>query len=155
MRQLDLKNSDVIIFNGKGEPELKARLRAGKYEGPLAVGSDWLRLNWLKILEGESEEPTSAIAEFDRVVTAGSASDYGIVQVFHLDDDHLKVVQQFLFNTRGTSKAGSSYDAKTNVLAIRGVHRWEHCCPTQLDIVEFHFEGRVFKQTAYHRGSLQ
>jgi hypothetical protein len=155
IRQLDLNNSEVVIFDDKGEPELKAHLRGGKYEIHYRVGSDWLRHNWLKVLNGDSGETETAVAEFDWVATGASASDYGVVQLFQLDDGHLKVVQQILFNTRGSKKVGAFFNPKSNVLVVRGVHGWEHCCPTRLDVVTFRFDGSAFKQVAYHMAPLQ
>jgi hypothetical protein len=155
IRNLDLRNADVIVFNANGGPWLKAHLRGGKYEIHYRVGSDRLRLNWLKVLNGDSGETETAVAEFDWVATGASASDYAVVQVFQMHDGHLNVVQQILFSTRGSDKAGASLSSKSNVLTIRGVHGWEHCCPTQLDVVTFRFDGSAFKQVAYHMAPLQ
>jgi hypothetical protein len=155
LRQIDLKNFDVMTFDENGKPDLKAHLRAGKYEARSEGTRYWLGLKWFKVPHKEPNEPETAVAQFDLVVTSGSASDYGVVQVFRLDDGHLKVVQQILFNTRGNAKVGAMLDAKSNTLTIRGVHGWDHCCPTQLDIVRHRLESDVFNRVANHREPLQ
>jgi len=155
VRELDLKESEVIIFGERGRMWVKGRLHRGLYEVSHKVGGEWLRLNRLKFPTAESGKPESGVAYFDWVSTGASASDYGVLQVLQIRDGHLYVAQQIEFNTRGSSKAGATFSPETNVLTIQGVHGWEHCCATELDVVRFRFEGGVFKQAGYHKTPLQ
>jgi hypothetical protein len=107
------------------------------------------------VLQRGPSEPEIAVAQFDLVETAGSSSDYGVVQVFRLKEDHLTVVQQILFNTRGNAKVGAAIDARSSTLTIRGVHGWEHCCPTELDVLRFRIDDGLFKLAGHGRVALE
>jgi len=155
IRELDLRESDVLIFAPGGKTWVKARLHGGLYDVRHKLSSDWVRFNWLRLSAHGAADPEVGVAYFDWVSTGASASDYGVVQVLRIRDGHLNVGQQMVFNTRGSSKAGASFSAKTNVLTVRGVHGWEHCCPTDLDVVQFRFEGELLRQVHYRREPLQ
>ena len=155
LRRLDLKDSEVVTFDEGGRPGPKAHLRAGKCEVRFKETSYWLGLKWSMVLQNEPSETEIAVAQFDLVETAGSSSDYGVVQVFQLKEGRLSVVQQILFNTRGSAKVGATLDARSNTLTIRGVHGWEHCCPTELDVVRFRIDGDLFKLMGHRKVPLE
>jgi hypothetical protein len=69
------------------------------------------------------------------VTTGASASDFQVVQVFSIRDNHPVLVQQILFNTRGCKTAGAKYSAQARTLTVKAVHGWEHCCPKTLDVL--------------------
>jgi hypothetical protein len=96
-----------------------------------------------------------AIAYYIWAMWAGSSSDYGVVQLLHIEDGHLKIVQQILFNSRGSEKAGAFCNAGSNALTIRGVNDWENCCPTGLDVVKFRLKEGVLKQVYYGTAALE
>lgn len=157
LRQLDFRNFRFHVFDENGEPELTAKLRNGKYDSKerdpkwrMGDGYDWLGLDWVRFM-GENSE--FAIVSFSWVTAGGSASDFGVVQVFSLREGHPVVIQQILFNTRG---CGTSAGLSTRllVLTVSGVHGWEHCCPNTLDVVKFRWTGNSFQRKNYNSAPL-
>jgi hypothetical protein len=152
LRHLDFHNLQFRIFDEHGKSMLAARLRNGKYESKWTPGngSNWLRLDWVRFVDEESQ---FAIASLSWVTTGGSASDFGVVQVFTLREGHPVVVQQILFNTRGCG-ASSALTTHPLLLTIKGVHGWEHCCPNTLDVIKFNWAGGSFQRRSHHSVSL-
>jgi len=155
LHQLDFKNTGVIFFGEKGVPDFHARLRRGSFEQLHKIGGDSVSFAWMKFLGDRSAEPDYAVAYYIWAMWAGSSSGFGVVQLLHIDDGHPKVVQQILFNLRGSEKAGAFFNAKSNTLTIRGVDDWEHCCPTGLDVVKFQLSDGVLKQVHYGKAPLK
>jgi len=143
LRQLDSKSSEVIIFDEKGSPDYRAHLRHGSFEKLHKIGGDGVSFGWVKYLGNSSLEPEYAVTYHIWTTWAGSSSAYGVVQLLHIEDGRLRVVQQILFNLRGSKKAGALFNARSNGLTICGVNDWEHCCPAGLDVVQFQLkDGR-------------
>jgi hypothetical protein len=153
--QLNVKNSEVIIFGKKGRPDYHAHLRHGSFEEHDKIGGDSLSFEWVKYLGESSAEPNYAVTYHIWAMWAVSSSGFGVVQLLHTEDGHLKVVQQILFNLRGSEKAGAFFNAKSNALTIRGVNDWEHCCPTGLDVVQFQLKDGTLKQIHYGKAPLK
>jgi len=155
LRQLDLKNAEIIFFDEKGMPDLHAHLHGGGYEKLHKIGGDRVKFVWLKYIETAPIEQDYAVAYYVWSMWAGSSSAFGVVQLLHIEDGHLKVVQQLLFNLRGSEKAGAFFSAKSNALTIRGVNDWEHCCPTELDVVKFQLNDGLLIQIHYGKAPLR
>lgn len=153
LRGVDFRNFHFHIFNEHGNSILTAKLRNGKYESvwTLRDGSNWLRPDWLRFMGEQSE---FAIVSLSWVSTGGSASDFGVVQVFSLRSQHPVVVQQILFNTRGCN-ASSEFSSLYRVLTIKGVHGWEHCCPTTADVMQFRWTDGSFRMKSQHSVPLR
>jgi hypothetical protein len=150
--RLNLKNGDLVIFHGNRASYLRAHLHNGAYRKLYAgAGGDEVELDWVRFIRNDSGQANYAFAYYTWVSWAGSSSDSGIVQLLQLVDGHVKVTQQILFNVRGSEKAGADFDTKSNTLKIRGVHGWEHCCPTELDFIRFHFDDGLFKQVSHRK----
>jgi hypothetical protein len=155
LRLLDVKNGEVIIFSDKGMPDFHAHLRLGAYEKLHKIGGDSLKFEWMKCIGNNLTEPDYAVAYYIWTMWAGSSSAYGVVQLLHVEDDHLRVLQQILFNLRGSEKAGAFFNAKSNTLTVRGLNDWEHCCPTGLDVVWFQLKDGVLKPVHYGKAPLE
>jgi hypothetical protein len=155
LHQLDLKNTEVIFFGEKGVQDFHAHLHRGSYEKLHKIGGDSVEFEWMKYMETASTEPDYAVAYYVWSMWAGSSSAFGVVQLLHIEDGRLKVVQQILFNLRGSESAGAFYNAKSKVLTIRGVNDWEHCCPTGLDVVKFQLKDGALKQVHYGKAPLR
>lgn len=153
LRQLDPKNAEVIFFGEKGVKDFHAHLHRGSYEKLHRIGGDSVNFVWMKYIETASE-PDYAVAYYIWSMWAGSSSAFGVVQLLHIEDGHLKVVQQILFNLRGSEKAGAFFNAKSSSLTIRGANDWEHCCPTGLDVVKFQLKDGILKQVHYDKAPL-
>jgi hypothetical protein len=155
LSQLDPKNDDGIVFGDKDMPEFRAHLRHGIYERRTKIGGDWLKFRWVKGVQDDSATSNYAVAYYVWDTWAGSSSDVGVVQLLHAEESGVKVLQQILFNLRGSQKAFASFDAKSNSLTIRGVNAWEHCCPTGLDVVEFRLKEGFLKPVHYGNAPLE
>ena len=147
LRHLDFRNLHFHIFDEHGKSVLFVNQRNGKSESKWTAqnGSDWLRLDWVRFFGEESE---FAVTSLSWVTTGGSASDYGLVQVFTLRDRHPIVIQQLLFNMRGCGTS-SRLSIHPLLLTIKGVHGWEHCCPKSLDVMTFNWVNGSFHRKAY------
>jgi len=154
-REMDWKESELIIFNRNGASNVHAQLHDGIYEVRREVGGDWVRFNWVRFIPGRQDGEEIALVCLDWVATMASADDYGVIQVFHMKDGRRKVVEQILFNTRGRTQPAASFDSRTATLTVEAVHGWEHCCPTKLDVVELRLEEGLFKQSGYRQTPLQ
>jgi hypothetical protein len=154
LRELDFKNTEVIVFGAKGVQDFHAHLYRGVYEKLHKVGGDSIGLVWVKYIEPTSAEPDYALVYHIWSMWAGSSSAFGVVQLLHIEDSHLKVVQQILFNLRGSKKAGAFLNAKSNSLTIRGVNDREHCCPTGIDVVRFQLRDGMLRQVHYGKAPL-
>lgn len=155
LRSLEFRNSQAVFFDEKGVPDFRAALHDGKYERRDKIGGESVAFSWLTILGNDSTDPNTAIAYYTWVTSAGSASDFGVVQLLHLEDGRLKVIQQILFNTRGSEKAGAFFNARSEVLTVRALNEWEHCCPTGLDVVGFRLKGGLLKRVSYEKAALE
>jgi hypothetical protein len=148
----NLGNAELIIFGENGTTDMRARLRKGAYERRNNNGGgDAVEFEWVKPIGNDPVNAKFAVAYYTWVAWMGSSSDIGVVQLLLREDGHLKVAQQILFNLRGSKTAGAFFDVKSSSLKIRGVHGWEHCCPTELDLVRFRFNDGLFKQVSHRK----
>jgi hypothetical protein len=70
-----------------------------------------------------------------------------MVQVLHLVSGHLTAVQQISYILKGG--AGVTYDPTADTLTVKASHYTRsdaHCCPSQVDIITFQWDGRAFVQ---------
>jgi hypothetical protein len=104
LRQLDSKNAEAIFFGEKGMPDFHARLRRGSFEQLHKIGGDSVSFARMKYLGDAPEEPEYALRYHIWSMCAGSPSGLGVVQLLPVENGHLKVVQQILFNPRGSEK---------------------------------------------------
>lgn len=155
LRQFDLRNGEAIIFGDNGVPDFRAHLRQGAYEKRDKSGGDSLEFKWTKFIGNDAAEPDYVIAYYVWVTWAGSSSDYGVIHLLHLENGRPKVLQQILFNMRGSEKAGASFNGKSGVLTVRGLNEWDHCCPTGLDVVKFRLKERVLKRVYFGKAALE
>jgi hypothetical protein len=145
----NLRNAELIIFGENGTTDIRARLRQGGYERRNNEGGgDAVKFEWVKPIGNDPVNANFAVAYYTWVEWMGSSSDIGVVQLLQRVDGHLRVAQQILFNLRGSKTAGAYFDVKSSSLKIRGVHGWEHCCPTELDLMRFHFDDGLLKQVS-------
>jgi hypothetical protein len=146
----NMKNAELIIFGENGAMDIRARLRKGLYERHNKEGGGGtVEFEWVKPVRINLVNTNFVVAYYTWVAWMGSSSDIGVVQLLQLVDGHVKVAQQILFNLRGSKTAGAFFDVKSSSLKIRGVHGWEHCCPTELDLMRFHFEDGLLKQVSH------
>lgn len=155
LRDVDLKNSELVIFGVKVAPDFRAHLRHGSYEKLYKVGGDSVRFMWVKYIGNDTAEPSYGIAYYTWTAWAASSSDFGVVHLLHFEDGHLHVVQQIPFNLRGSEKAGAHLNAKSDTLTIRAVNDWEHCCPTGLDVVQFRLKDGELQKIHYGTAPLE
>jgi hypothetical protein len=149
LQQFDFRNSEVLIFSEAGSPFLRAQLRRGRFEKARTIGGDSVEYKWTKFSGKDPAGPHYAIAFYTWTSWAASANDAGVIQLLRLENGHLHVVQQILFNIRGSQKAGAHFSTKSNSLTVRGLNEWEHCCPSGLDVVQFQLKDDVLKQVHY------
>jgi hypothetical protein len=152
-RQLDLKNRETIAFGNDGKPDLRAHLHRGFYEKTHEIGGENIDFMWVKYLGNGSEDAEYAVVYYIWNMWAGSSSPFGLVQLLRIEDSHLKVEQQFLFDVRH-AKADAVFNDKSNILTIRALKAWNHCCPIQLDVVQFQLKEGVLKQISYRKVPL-
>jgi hypothetical protein len=145
----NLRNAELIIFGENGTTDIRARLRKGAYERRNNEGGgEAVKFEWVKPIGNDPVNTNFAVAYYTWVAWMGSSSDIGVVQLLQRVDGHLRVAQQILFNLPGSKTAGAYFDVKSSSLKIRGVHGWEHCCPTELDLMRFHFDDGLLKQVS-------
>ena len=142
--EIDFRNREIVVFGEGGHRLLAAKLQDGVFNARHSHSSDWVKLISATNFDDAGGRPRRALLRLDYVSTGASASDFGIVQIFELLDDHLVVSQQIMFNERGGG-AESSFSAKNGILTIKGIHGWEHCCPTTLDVGTFQWNESRFK----------
>lgn len=148
----NLRNAELIIFGENGTTDIRARLRKGAYESRNKKGGgDAVKFEWVNPIGNDPINANFAVAYYTWVAWMGSSNDIGVVQLLQLVDGHAKVAQQILFNLRGSKTAGAFFDVKSSSLKIRGVHGWEHCCPTELDLIRFHFEDGLLKRVSHRK----
>ncbi len=146
LARAELQNSPFVIFDTDGKPELTGTLQNGNFErvhGEYHAGE---RVHMEGVYEISSSEPEAPVAllALTYLSWAGSSSEEGIVQVMQLQNSHPVVLQQIAYNRRGSSDAGYAFNSRTGILTIKGVHGWEHCCPTTLDIGTYKWNGSRF-----------
>jgi|SRR5579863_67301 len=144
LHEIDFRNFELIIFGGRGTTNLVANLRNGVFQRDYPSACyDWMKLASVVYFDDSRFQGQKALVMADLVSACGSSSDFGVVQVFGIANGQPVVLQQILYNERGDG-AGSSYNVKTSILTIKGVHGWEHCCPTNLDVGTFRWNGSRF-----------
>jgi hypothetical protein len=154
LRGLDLKNGDFVFFDLRGRADVRGRLRRGEYQKHEEVGGTRVNFEWLKPIGSESKESGFAIVYCTWVAWAASTSDFGVIQLLHIDAGHVAVVQQILFDLRGNEKAGANLDAG-GALTVRGLNDLEHCCPTGLDIFTFRLKNGMLRWVSYRKAGLE
>jgi hypothetical protein len=144
LHEIDFRNFTLIIFGGRGKTNLVAKLRNGIFQRDYPHGcSDWLKLASVKYFDDADAEAQKALVTADWTSACASANDTGVVQVFGIANGRPTVLQQILYNERGGGTA-LSFNVKTETLTIKGLHGWEHCCPTTLDVGTFKWNGSKF-----------
>jgi hypothetical protein len=144
VKNIDFRNMNLVIFDHAGKAQLTAKLRNGRFEQHHRDGGrEEVELELVKYFGSSTTGGERAFVSIDWLSVGGSSSPSGFLQVFGIKDEHPFVFQQIEYNERGEG-VGSSFDARKGTLTIRGVHGWEHCCPTTLDVGTFRWNGSRF-----------
>jgi len=125
IRELDLRNLHLKIFDERGDVELSAALANGLYDWIRRTdaekqcgSSEWVSLVGAHYFDFRGGEPQHALGSFYWVSTGGSSTDYGIVQVYDLKSNRLEVAQQILYFAKGPGTA-ATFDITSGTLTIR------------------------------------
>lgn len=96
-----------------------------------------------------------ALTNFVLLSCGASCSEQHVLQVFEVRHDHLFVTQQLEFDDQapGTREA---FNEKTGRLTVvsRANDESAHCCPKNLDVSTYRWEGAGFRQLSWRRVPL-
>jgi len=149
--QVDFRNTRAVYIEAdgrKGEWQTLKRGRGktenisryGVFEGATEVIFGWKY--WL--------DARHIVVDYGWVFVSGSSSQSDIVQVLEWQNGTTWITQQIEADTHGaTGIAGAWFDPKTKRLMVKAVELDSpngRCCPTHINIVEFHWDGRKFRQ---------
>src|SRR5271165_1766076 len=146
LAKVELQNSPFVIFDTDNKPELTGTLQNGNFERVYGEHHAGERVHMEGVYEISSSDSKAPVAllTLNYLSGAGSSSEEGIGQVVQLQNSHPVVLQQIAYNMRGSSDAGYAFNSRTGILTIKGVHGWEHCCPTTLDVGTYKWNGSRF-----------
>lgn len=145
--RVDFQNSRVFLGN-----DWSAQLTNGRYAKQGDLQSEQVDLKGVSCFGSGNGERALVTTEW-----RGCGADCqlsGVTQVFELRDGHPVISQQIEFNSKAQG-AGSSFDASALTLTVIGRSRYEadegECCPKNLDVVTYRWQGQQFEQASYKR----
>jgi hypothetical protein len=149
INQVDFRNFDVNIFDPSGHSEAKVRLKDGvfKSKGPNGI---WVALHGVWYFDFDDRRPHFALINLSWVSSGKEEINRGVLQLFRIDNNHPKLVQQILFSAKHLG-AGATFALGTRNLAINSSHFEPvdpNCCPSQQDLVLYRWAGDKFEQAA-------
>ena len=151
--EVDFSNSTLRVFNERGKPEFRFKLRNGRFEKREATYYVSVAFESVHYLDSHDTNPQCALVLFDLFEAAGSSSRSGIAQVIELANNRLQITQQIDWDEH--FQAGSpyvSFDGRTKRLTIRSAHYLPgdaHCCVSAMDVVTFRWNGTRFLQKSF------
>jgi len=144
LQQIDFRNLKVFWFAGE-QPDSGARLRNGTFERKADSGYERVDLDFVKFFGSTASEEQYAVIDLKWWDCGGSCTVVGRVQVFELEAGHPTVVQEIEYD-RHAPRTGSHFDARTKTLTIvgRSNDHTPNCCPKNLDVLRFDWNGERF-----------
>jgi Protein of unknown function (DUF2939) len=93
-----------------------------------------------------------ALLVTDWLSCGASCNDTGMVQVYEPQAGHPVLIQQIGFDSDAVG-TDATFDKDSSTLTITGRSNdgSAHCCPQNLDVVTYQWEGQEFVQTSYKR----
>jgi hypothetical protein len=155
LKAIDFKYLPFIqVFDEGGHPKTSLlKLRNGKYARRYRVGGEEISLEELHYLPSD-RAVEFALGLYLWQATGGSSSVEGIARVFTLDQGHLRIVQEIIWdNQTGEDTARSRFDPITKTLVIRSAHYLEndaHCCVSATEVAVFKWSGAQFEKSESH-----
>jgi hypothetical protein len=155
LRKIDFRNFELVLFDYHGKNPHQIPLRNGEYEKkelPDAVGGQSVSMGKTQYIDALNGEPQYALLDIGDVRWAGSSTNTGILQLVHLEDGHLTVVQQISYDLQAPG-TGVKFNPRTGILLITGRSddHSAHCCPENVDVVAFKWTGKSFELRTFHR----
>ena len=152
-RQVDFQNLKLVIFGGGGKP-YQVPLSHGAYEKieSSGIGGTSVSLGKVRYIDGPHGASRYALLDIGETDWGGSSTNTGIIQILHLEDDHLTIVQQITYDLQAPG-TGAKFNSKTHVLVMTGRSDDDspHCCAQSVDIVTFMWTGTSFKMVKSHK----
>jgi hypothetical protein len=152
IEQVDFRNLTFEVFDERGKPEMKVKLKKGWYESRDNGGYETVKLDSIYYLPAEDANGQYAVVLYTWFYAGGSSNTYGIAQVFELLDHRLALKQQFEWDEHfDTTKPYASFNAKSTTLIVRTTHYLPtdaHCCVSAMDVVTLQWNGSHFTKKA-------
>ena len=144
LHKVDFKNFKVFWFAGE-EPDSGAKLRNGTYQRRSKDGYQKVNLNLVEFLDPPESREQHAVIDLEWWDCGGSCTVLGRVQVFELQAGHPTVTQEIEYDRHAPGTA-VQFDPKTQTLTIigRSNDHTPNCCPKNLDVMRFDWNGRNF-----------
>jgi len=147
--QIDFRNSRMFLSN-----DWNALLTNGSYEKHADLQSEYVNLGKVFCFNGGAGGDQYVLVTTEWRGCGADCQMTGVVQVFELRDGHPTIAQQIEFDSKAQG-TGVIFDAESLTLTLVGRSRHEEdeaeCCPKNLDVVTYRWEGQEFVQTSYKR----
>jgi hypothetical protein len=144
LKQVDFRNRSYHL-NGA-----EVQVKGGAYHYQENGGVEDVHVNDIWFLTEPSDGSQYAVVSLYNVSCGGSCGDEGFLLVFTVANSRLELVQELRFDEQADG-AGIRLDVNSRHLTIhaRSNDNSPHCCPANLDIADFKWNGHGF---AFEKG---
>jgi hypothetical protein len=147
--RVDFRNSRMFLGD-----DWSAALTNGSYEKHADLESQYVDLKNLFCFDGGAGSGERTLVTTEWRGCGADCQITGVVQVFELRNSHPAIIQQIEFDSKAQG-TGATFDPVSLTLTVtgRGKHEEDEaeCCPKNLDIVTYRWEGQQFVQSSYKR----
>ena len=148
LADLDYKNSVLHTFSRQGKHWTCGQLHDGSWEG--IEGVSLVKLTFRKsFVLHEDSDPGHVLVLFDYFSGVGKRDNDLYAQVWALQGNHLKIIQQWRLNIHLLELEESySFDVEQNILKVRATHYLpgdSHACISAYDELIFQWEDSLFR----------
>jgi hypothetical protein len=154
IEDVDFHNFTLRVFDERGKPEVKVKLKKGGYESRDKVRYETVKLDSIYYLPAEDSSRQYAVVLYTWFQAGGSSNTDGIAQVCELLEHHLKLIQQLGWDEHfDTNKSYASFNEKSRTLVVRTAHYLPgdaHCCVSAMDVITLRWNGSRFAKRGTH-----
>lgn len=148
IESVDFREHTLTILGKDKHVLSRARLKDGRYEHRHRTWYETVKLDSVYYLPAQNPDRQAALVLYTWFSVSGSSGTEGIAEVYALEAQQLKLVQQLSWDEHfETDGRYASFDEKLQTLTVRSAHYLpgdSDCCVSAMDIVTLRWDGELF-----------
>ena len=152
--RIDFRNSRIFLGKTYSGDDWTVLLADGTYEKDEDPGTERVDLKNVFCFDGGIGGREYALVITEWRTCGADCQMGGVVQVMELRNSRPVITQQIEFDSKA-QRTGATFDAHSLSLTVIGRSRHEEdeaeCCPKNLDVVAYRWDGEQFVQSSYKR----
>jgi hypothetical protein len=123
MESVDFGNLAFRLFDDNKRVQMKVQLTRGVYEEKSTAGYENIKLDSVHLSQTVSSNQQYALVVYKWTYAGGSSNTESVAQLYKLEDQHLKLIQQLNWDEHfDTKKPYVIFHEKSGTLTVRTAH---------------------------------